>query len=270
MHRSLWVCLLTGALLGVSSPAYAGSVLFSGSGAGEEGVSLSASALFTINGSTLTIKLKNTGDSSGTKQDVPGNLLTGVFFDLPTGVSLVTVSAAVAPGAILQPQECDPGKCNGSTTNVGGEFGYKTSTSNWSGYHSGNHGIAASGYVGTPSGNMGGGDLDGPANPNGPNFGITPDVTASNPFKPNGGLTGVPLIEEEVLFTLTLKKNHQPFGGLLLADISNVSFQYGTSFGQPKLPGGMKPPPNVPEPGTLLLLASGLAVVARQRKRRQR
>ena len=267
MHRvSVGLIVLTGWLLFPSS-AHAGSILFSAKGPGEEGVNLSASALFTINGSTLYVRLRNTGDSSGSGLDVPGNLLTGVFFDLPTGVKLTPNSATVAAGAILQPWNCDPGKCNGSTTNVGGEFAYNTSTDSWGGNHDGNHGIAGSGYINKNTANFGGPDLDSPSNPNGPNFGITTKITDENWFNPNGGLQGEPLIEKEVIFAMTITKNNKAYTDLALDQISNVSFQYGTGFNQPKLPPGMRPPPGVPEPVTLLLLAPGVAWAVRRRLR---
>jgi hypothetical protein len=266
MHRVAFPLLVVVAVVLGQSEAHAGSILFSAKGAGEEGVNLSASALFTVNGSTLTIRLRNTGDSSGAGLDLPSNLLSGVFFDLPTGVALTPFAATVTPGAILQPWNCDPGKCNGSTTNVGGEFAYNTSSADWSGNHAGNHGIAGSGYIGVNKANFNGPDLDAPANPNGPNFGITSAITDENWFNPNGGLQGEPLIEKEVIFTLSITKNNKSYTDLALSQISNVSFQYGTGFGQPKLPPGLTPPPGVPEPASLLLLVPGMAWAVRRQK----
>lgn len=244
------------------SSVEAGSVVFSGTGAGEEGVNLSASALFTVEGSTLKITLQNTGDSSGTTKDLPSNQLSGVFFDLPTGVSLTPVSAVVASGALVQANSCSTGLCNGATTNVGGEFAYNTSNDSWDGNHQGNHAVSGSGYIGLSAGNMGGPNLDGTDAPNGPNFGIIADNSA---FKPNGGLAGVPLIKKEVVFALAMTKNGQAYSGLELAQISNVSFQYGTGFGQPSFSGGGGDGSQIPEPAALLLLvpAIGMAVSRR-------
>jgi hypothetical protein len=256
---ALLALVLTGA---VPSSVEAGSVLFSGTGAGDEGVNLSASALFTVDGSTLKITLQNTGDSSGNGKDVPGNQLSGVFFDLPSGVTLTPVSAAVAPGAVVQASSCSTGLCNGATTNVGGEFAYNTSNNSWDGNHQGSHGVSGSGYIGLNVGNMGGPNLDGTEAPNGPNFGIIAD---NNAFKPNGGLAGVPLIKKEVVFALAMTKNGQAYSGLELAQISNVSFQYGTGFGQPSFSGGGGDGSQVPEPMTLLLVAPAAALVVRRR-----
>jgi hypothetical protein len=264
MHRVSLSFLVVVAFCAMSSTAHAGSVLFNASGAGADGVNLSASALFDISGNTLKITLRNTGDSSGSTKDKSANTLTGVFFDLPTGVTLTPVSAAIAAGDLLQGNKCDIGPCNGSTTNVGGEFVYQAG--NWA-THPGNHGIASSGYINADAGggNFNGPNLDQPDAPDGINFGIVAPISASNQFKPNNGaMSDNPLIEEQVIFTMTIA------GGTLTAsDISNVSFQYGTSFSEPKLPPGMKPPPSVPEPSILMLFGSAVALSVRARLRRR-
>ena len=51
MHRVSFALLVVTGFLLFPSSAHAGSILFTGKGPGEEGVNLSASALFTINGS---------------------------------------------------------------------------------------------------------------------------------------------------------------------------------------------------------------------------
>jgi hypothetical protein len=69
---------------------------------------------------------------------------------------------------------------------------------------------------------------------------------ADNPGIGNAAVTGAnALIQSSVVFTL----GNLPVG-FTLADISNVSFQYGTSLNEPNIP--------VPEPSTMLLLGSGL------------
>ena len=246
--------------LALPSSAKAG-VLYSGTGTGANGITLNASALFEISGTTLTITLMNTGDTSGTgkNSDVSGNTLTGVFFDLPTGITLTPVSATIDSADLLQESTCAPVACSSSTTNVGGEFRYATGT--WAG-HLGNSGIASSGYVSGSSGNFNGPDLDTPGSLDGINFGIIAPQTATNAFKPNGGLANDPLIEGQVVFTMTIA------GGTLSdGDISNVSFQYGTSITEPHFGGGEEPQNPIPEPATLLLLAPALAFGIRRRLR---
>jgi hypothetical protein len=255
------VCLTAFVILCAPSTTFADPIVFSGSGAGSSGVTLNAAALFQITGNTLRITLRNTGDTSGGGRDLSANTLTGVFFDLPRGITLSPTSAAIRPGALLQGNRCDIGPCNGSTTNVGGEFAYNTGS--WNG-HNGNHGIASSGYIGGSSGNFNGPDLDAPNSPNGINFGIVAPISASNPFLPNNGaMSDNPLIESEVVFTMAISG-----GTLLESEISNVSFQYGTDLKEPKLPGHMKPPKPVTEPATLLLLAPAVGFVVRRASRR--
>jgi hypothetical protein len=258
MQRVLGFIVVGVGLLVGSSSAHAAPILFSASGAGQSGITISASALFEITGTSLKITLKNTGDTSGTTlKDLSANTLTGLFFDLPQGITLTPVSAKIAKGDLVQGSYCDIGPCNGNTTNVGGEFAYNTGSF---GTHAGNHGIASSGYINKLP-NFNGSNLDSPNSPDGINFGIISAITATNLFKPEtGNMTSNPLIEEQVVFTMTIAG-----GALLESQISNVSFQYGTDLSEPKLPPGVTPPPPVPEPAALILLGIGVAAAVRRR-----
>ena len=69
-----------------------------------------------------------------------------------------------------------------------------------------------------------------------------------------------PLLDGDVIFTMIVA------GG---APASNMDFQYGSDGVAPKLPGGMVAPQAIPEPATLLLLASGLGVAVHRRWRRK-
>jgi hypothetical protein len=240
------------------SIAHADSILFTGSGPGANGITLSASALFDISGTTLTITLSNMGDTSGANQDVPGNALTGLFFDLADGFTLTPGSASIAAGSLLQGQYCDVGPCTAATTNVGGEFRYKTGAFPGSA----DRGIASSGYVGgTP--NFNGSNLDNPYSVDGVNFGIVAPVTFANPLLPNGGMQE-PLIEGGVRFTLSIDGTRQ----LTAADLQSVSFQYGTNLSEARIAGSSGgEQPGVPEPSTALLVLSGIALAVRRARR---
>ena len=252
-------------LLLSAAPAPA-TVIFTASGPGADGASLSASAAFTISGNTLTILLSNiaTSDNTSSNQDVPGNLLTGILFDLPDSISLTPQSALIPAGSFIgQAGECNPGPCNSSTTNVGGEFIYGTSAAFGAGAPSGpDRGIASAGYIGGPAGNfcaLGCPNLDNPAAPNGMNFGI---ISLDPSFNPNGGLANEPVIKNSVEFQLLIS------GGTLTEDqISHVMFQYGTGFNEPRLVCCDRPPTErVPGPATAVLLGSALLALGAVRR----
>jgi len=241
--------------------AVADSILFNGTGAGANGVTLNASALFNISGTALTIKLSNLGDTSGGGQDVPSNTLTGLLFDLPNGFTLSPVSATIAPGSLRQGNLCSIGPCTSATTNVGGEFRYATSSSLPGGA---DRSVTSSAYNGTDP-NFNGPNLDSPLSVDGVNFGIIAPVEPSNPFIPSSQMQE-PEIAGDVQFTMTVAGSRQ----LTAADFANVSFQYGTSLTEPRIPGLPGGPGPVPEPATALLTLSGAAVAVRRSILRRR
>ena len=111
------------------------------------------------------------------------------------------------------------------------------------------------GNIGNFNNGVAGTDLDTPISLNGINFGI---ISTAAGFDPNGGLSNDPLIRDRAVFIL------KGVSGLTLADISNVSFQYGTSLSETNIPGSTGTPstsgepPNAPEPSSLTLLGLGL------------
>ena len=233
-----------------ASPAQALTV--TGSGAGFNGATLDAQATFDIGGDVLTITLTNLADADEELGglDTPANTLSGLFFDFAGSPALTKDAATITAGSLLQGGTCSIGPCDASTTDVGGEFGFATS---WSGGPSAGYGISSSGYIGGEGTLFGGANLDNPAAPDGINFGI---ISSLGVYNPNGGLAGDPVIQDTVTFTFN------GASGLLVSDISNVSFQYGTDFAESNIPG-------VPVPAALWLFGSGLlglAGVARRRR----
>lgn len=243
-YPKLLPIIAASALCAMCVPAMA-TVLYTGTSG-----DLAASASFSISGSDLTINLSN--DALVSPIDA-AHVLTGIYFDLGTG-AMTPSSATIVSGDIAQPSECDVASNCSSLTNVGGEFSYY--------FNSGLNEIGSAGYLdgNTSSGNFNGPNLDDPVALDGVNFGIVP--VGFIDYSGNGGLDGDPLIKGVVTFVLDGVAS-----GLTEADISNVSFHYGTqdeySFG------GLDPrdPPNpIPEPGSLALLGAGLLGMMAGRK----
>jgi len=252
-RRSALPVLTAATLLAVVATAPAHAVTVTATGSGVNGAELAAQAMFEISGDTLTITLTNiaTSDEEIGGFDTPGNTLTGLFFDIAGSPTLTKQSATITAGSLLQGSTCNPGPCTTATTDVGGEFGFATS---WSGGPTAGYGISSSGYIGGSGTLFGGPNLDTPLAPDGINFGI---ISAASPFSPNPGeLADSPVIQDTVTFVLSL-----PNDQFSEDDISNVSFQYGTQFGEPNLV--------VPVPAAVWLFGSGLlGMVGIARRRR--
>jgi len=239
------------AALVLTVPVQAATI--TGSGSGVNGAQLEAQASFDISGDFLTITLVNiaTADEETGGQDTPGNTLTGLFFDITGAPTLTTVSATIPGGSsIIQDGTCNPGPCTG-VTDVSGEWGFsQTQDFTITGGPNAGYGIASPGYLSTGRpmniGNFNNGaagtNLDDPASLDGINFGI---VSGAGTYTPNGGLASDPLIQDSLVLVLSGATD------LSMSDFTNVSFQYGTGFGEPNIPA-------VPVPAAVWLFGSGL------------
>ncbi len=243
------VLAAAGIWLGVSTSANANLVITSVQRVNPEtGTMLQARATFDVVGSQLTILLENIGGDVR----APSDVLTALFWD-PTA-NLTPVSAVLGSGSTVLFGTTDPGGV------VGGEWEYAAGLNNAPARAV--LGVSSSGFglSGTLLRMFPGNNLQGPDSPDGVQYGITSAVDI--PTTGNAAVTGGnALIQNSVLFTLDISGNYN------LADIHNVSFQYGTTLGsEPNLPG-------VPEPstllaGALLLLPFGASMLKVLRRRR--
>lgn len=229
------ILVLAGILLiGVSASGFAAPVVITNSSG-----TLFASASFEVIGTNLQVTLTNT---SIYDVAVPSNVLTALFFTY-SGPTLTPESAYLGSGSLVY-YDPDGQPADG---NVGGEWAYNTGLS---GAPLGaTSGISSSGFGLFGDANFNGANLAKNDALDGLQYGIL--SAGDDSSTGNGGITGSGgLIKDSVVFTLSgFPAGNDPTGA-----ISNVSFQYGTSLNEPNVP--------VPEPGTLILLGSGLIGLA--------
>lgn len=258
MHRTIaGVCL---ALLWASG-ASATPITFSLSGVSSvTGNILGAMATFGFDGDYLIVTLQNTGGEASAPEDV----LTGVFFDIAGSPELVPLSAVLGSGSAILFETLSP-DFTGDPDDLSGEWAFAEGLSGTPG--GGAYGIATTGY---DSANLFGSkdvfNTDPTLNrnahqaPDGLDYGIVSDaddITLGNSAV-TGGQAYKQLIQDTVVFTLGLPDFWlDDYSGA----ITHVAFQYGTSLDAPSL---------IPEPTTLLLLGTGLAMMARRRRSRTR
>jgi hypothetical protein len=208
---------------------------------------LSAWASFDVSGGNLVATLTNT---STVDPSAPNQILTAVFFDIAGDSTLSQLTAVICATCTIT----QGGGTTNGTGNVAGEWAYNYSSTDLA--YGDSYGISSSGLdlFGPHDLFPGGTNLSGSTSPAGVQYGITTtnDGAANN----NGGLSGNPLISNQVIFTLAGLSS-----GFNLASISNVTFQYGTALNEV--------PVGVPEPASAALLGTGVVmmlVVVRRRK----
>lgn len=223
--------------------AVAVPLVVTASGLGNNGETLKAKATFEVVGTELVVQLFNEGTYN---PNDAGDILTAVFFDVVGNPTFTKIEAKLTLGSTV--------KGNSGLTDaggvVGGEWAYKSGLSGAP--HGAKQGISSAGYgLFGPGDRFPGSNLQGPASPDGVQYGVTTLTdTAGND---NGSINNQGLIKNGVVFRL----GNLP-GGFTVDRICNVSFQYGTGLDEINL---------IPEPTGFWLVAGSLALFAALRRR---
>jgi hypothetical protein len=219
------------------------AVTFTATGPGNNfGEELKASATFAISNADLVITLSN--DATFDPNDA-ADILTAIFFKLDGYLKLTPVSTHLAVGSTVIGHRMPLG----FDGNVGGEWAYRNDLDY--GAKGVVEGISAANLKWFKAKNLfGGPNLEGLKAPAGVCFGLT--TVDDLPGNDKRSIKNKGLIQNVVVFVL----DELPVD-FTLADISDVSFQYGTSLKPlPEISGAMIAA--FPEPSTVLLVVVGL------------
>lgn len=255
--------ILAGALLAMGA-ANANAALFTVSGTGAGGQTISASAEFTIVGGNLQIVLTNTAGAAASSN---ANLLSAVFFNIANAGAVTAVGGNATSNGLLQSDgTVDPG----AAADLNDFWSFDTGASlggNSYGFGLGGAGFGIFGGNDTFTEWNGGSCGPGTAcqgEPNGPPYLIAPSAGATVPA------SQFPLTNVFATFVLPITSDFD------INDIQDVTLAwgtrpeyYGTDGGSEDGGGGIDGGTS-PEPATLALLGLALTVGAAQMRRRNR
>jgi len=254
LRRILTIVFSLSVVLALTAPARAATTSFTFGPSG----SLSATATFTTVGNQLTVVLTNTGGDVL----IPADVLTALFFNCAGCGTLTAVSATSLGDTFLGTTDL---AAEPAGSNVGGEWAYSAGLAGAPG--GATMGISSSGLSPLFGGaNFNGSNLSGPTALDGLQYGVV--SSSDDPSTGNGGVMGNEVTHSGVSFVLT--SNLADITG---ATFSSTSVQYGTSLDEPNLPGTSSGSGSgqtlVPEPTSLLLFGSGLAMTAYRTRRKK-
>jgi hypothetical protein len=243
--------LVTLVLSVVASNAY--GLTFTATRPGNDpGETLKATATFTVSNLDLIITLSNDATfDPNDRQDI----LSGVFFNIAGDPKLTPVSAELEPDSMVIAHPLPLG----FTGDVGGEWAYRNDLKKAP--LGANEGVSAANlkWFGKKKYLFPGERLHGAGHPGNVDFGLTTlfDLPGNN----KGSIKHKGLIENAIV--LVLEGLPVDF---TLADISNVTFQYGNKIKEPEITG--EAIAVIPEPSTIMLVATGLLGVLTVFRRR--
>jgi hypothetical protein len=238
--------IVAGVVAGVAIAAISSVVsgqTFTATGPGDEpGETLSAAATFSVSDLDLIVTLSNTGTFD---PENANDILTGIFFTIDGDPELTPESADVASGSSVIAHRLPPG----FDGDVGSQWAYRNDLA---GAPDGtDEGISSTSLKWFGTKNLFSKEkIKGFGSFGGISFGITTldDLGGHD----RGNLKNQALTQNSVVFTFSGLPND-----FSLSEISDVTFQYGTSFKAPEL-FGEPMPSDIAEPPTIALVAVSL------------